>query len=171
VLIALTARPYLAYAQREVRAREAAHELRRVGVEPEAVEDLVAHDRRRGRRAREHARAGKLAHEVADLHVFGPEVVAPFADAVSLVHRDQRTVDLAEKHAKAFERQPLGRDVDELEIAGGEPARARAQLLGVERRGQIRRRYAACLQRLDLVVHERDQRRDDDRRARQQRGR
>ena len=68
----------------------------------------------------------------ADLQVFGPEVVPPFADAVRLVDRDQRDRDVAEETAEALEHQPLRGHVDERVLASGQPAHAAAGLRPVE---------------------------------------
>ena len=64
--LALARPAHLARREREVRAREAAHDLRRIGRQAEPRQDLVAHDRRRGGRAGEHARAGQLREQRAD---------------------------------------------------------------------------------------------------------
>jgi hypothetical protein len=82
--------------------------LRRVRGQAEADQDLVAHDGRGGGGAGEHARGGKLGQEAADLQVLGPEVVAPFADAVRLVDGHQRHRDVAAEAAEALEDEPLG---------------------------------------------------------------
>ncbi len=54
-------------------------------------------------------------------------------------------------------------DVEKLQRAGAEPVEDRALLGGVEARVEPRRVDAAPLQEVDLILHQRDQRRDDDR--------
>ena len=138
----------MARAQREVRAREAAEHLRRVGAEAEADQDLVADDRGGGRGAGEDARRAQLGEERADLQVVGPEVVAPLADAVRLVHGHERRRELRDERAEAGIGEPLGRDVGQLEGAGAQPREPLAHLVGGERRGEEGRGHAARLERL-----------------------
>ena len=116
-------------AQRQVRAREALQQLRRVGAEAEAHQDLVAHDRRRGRGAGQHEPRAQLGDEAADRQVLGPEVVAPLADAVGLVDRDERRAELEHQGPEARVGEPLRRDVGELEGPGPQPREPLAHLL------------------------------------------
>ena len=148
----------MAGAQREVGPGEAAEHLRRVGAEAEADEDLVADDRGGGRGAGEDARRAQLGEERADLQVVGPEVVAPLADAVGLVHGHERRRELRDERAEAGVGEPLGGDVGQLEGAGAQPREPLAHLVGGERRGEEGRGHAAGLERLDLVVHQRHER-------------
>ncbi len=122
--LALSPAVHLDRAEGEVRAGEAAHHLGCVGGQAEPRQDLVADDRGRGGRAGEHARGREIGDQSADLEVLRAEVVAPLADAVGLVHRDERDVDLVEHGPEAGERQPLGRDVHQPERAGGQPRHA-----------------------------------------------
>jgi hypothetical protein len=166
--VALAPARHLGRAQRELGAREAAHELRGVGGEAQPRQDLVAHDGSRGGRAGEHARLGMARHELAQRQVLGPEVVAPLADAVRLVDGDERAVEVLEQRAEGGLREPLGRRVDERELAARERGLAAPRLARLERRGEVGRRDAAAPERRDLVLHQRDQRRDDERRAREE---
>ena len=81
------------HAEGEVGPGEAAHVLRRVGGQPEALEDLVAYHRRGRGGAGQDARPGQQREKLADLHVLGPEVVAPLADAVGLVDGYERALE------------------------------------------------------------------------------
>ena len=168
--LALARSAHLARRQREVGAGEAAHELRRVVRQPEPRDDLVADHRRRRRGAGEHARARQLRQQMAELQVIGPEVVAPFADAVRLVDGDQRAAQLREQSAEGRRSQALGRDVQEPQLAALGAREPPSDLRGLERRRQIGRGHAARGERIDLVVHQRDERRDDQRGAGEQRG-
>jgi hypothetical protein len=131
----------------------------------EPPHDLLPH-RRRGRRGqRQPDRRADRPRLRAEQHVVGPEVVAPLADQVGLVDGEQ-------PRPRALQRLP-GLGVGEL-LRRQEDERARVA------RGEQRRR--ACARRLlrvehdrrqagrphmrELVVLQRDQRRDDDRRAR-----
>ena len=75
----------------------------------------------------------------------GPEVVAPFADAVGLVDGHQRDLDVAQQAAEAREDEPLGGDVDERVLArrpcapcGGGPRRRRGWRPGTWRSRRAR---------------------------------
>ncbi len=160
----------LAGAQGEVRPGEAVHDLGRVGRQAEARHDLVTHHRRRGRRAGQHARRAQVGEERADLEVLRAEVVAPLADAVRLVDRDQRAGERGERLPEPGRDQPLGRHVDEPDRAARDLPEPAAQLARLERGGQEGGGHAARRQRLHLIVHERDERRDDERRAGEEAG-
>ena len=138
---------------------------------PEARDDLVAHDGRRRRGAGEHARAGQLRQQLAELEVVRPEVVAPFADAVRFVDGDQRAGDPAQQAPKARRAEALGRGVEQPELAALGAREPPPDLTGLEGRRQIGRGHAAGRERLDLVVHQGDQRRDDQGGAGEQHGR
>ena len=97
--------------QRQVRAREAAHDLGRLGREAEARDDLVPDVGGRGRGAGEDAGLGVRGEDAADLEVLGAEVVAPLADAVGLVDREEGTVESAQDLPEAREDEALGRDI------------------------------------------------------------
>jgi hypothetical protein len=145
-------------AESQVRAREALQQLGRVGAEAETHQDLVAHDRRGGCRTSQHEPRAELGDEAADLQVVGPEVVAPLADAVRLVHGHERRREVRDQRAEAGVGEPLGGDVGQLESPRAQPRETLAHLVGGERRGEKRRRHAARLERPDLVVHQRDER-------------
>ena len=93
--------------------------------------------------------------------VVGPEVVAPLRDAVRLVDGEQRDLPAAEQRERGRHPQPLRRQVEQVDLAGeerrlGRPALVRG-LRGVEEPGADAERA----QGVDLVLHQRDQRRDD----------
>ena len=157
--------PHFRRAQGQVRPGEAADDLRGGGIEAEALKDLVPHDRRRGGGAGEHPGFGMIAQEVPDLEVVRAKVVTPLADAVCFVHRDERRSELLQQGAKPRIREPLRRGVDELVLLPGEPGQAIPHGGGIEGGGKERGRHPPRLEGLDLVLHERDQRGDDERGA------
>ena len=59
-------------------------------------------------------------------------------------------------------KQPLGRDVEQIELAGDQPRLDRGGLAGRQRGIQHRRLDASLDQARDLVAHQRNQRRDHD---------
>ncbi len=89
--------------------------------------------------------------------------MAPLRHAVRLVDREQRDARAVDELEAACRQQPLGRDVEEVELAGRERALDRGGGARVERRIEERGAHAELLERGDLVVHQRDQRRDDHR--------
>ena len=79
--------------QRQVGAREAVDELRRIGRQSEALQDLVPHHRGGGRRAGQHPGPRQELQQRVELQVVGTEIVAPGTDAVRLVDGHQRALD------------------------------------------------------------------------------
>ena len=127
----------------------------------------LAVGRGRRRRGERHARnARESLGEVAEREVVGPEVVTPLRHAVGFVDRDDA------ERAALQERCGLRRSTDarERHRAGrarprGTPARPRAarRRLG---RVEVGGAHAVGDERVDLVVHEGDERADDEPRAR-----
>jgi len=142
----------------DVRPVEARHEHTRV-VQPEPVEDLLPGDRIGGGRQRNARDRREALVQHRQLDVFRSEVVAPLRHAVRLVDREQRDLRTFEQREEAFGEQPFRRDIQQVEFARFE------RLLHLARRARIQRRVeegrvdAGQLQRIDLVLHQRDQRR------------
>ncbi len=131
-------------------------------VEVEARDDLVARRRSR-RRGERHARnARETALELVEHQVVLAKVVAPLRDAMRLVDRDQRQRHAGEHLERLLLHEPLGRDVEKLQGRALEIG-DHVLLLGTrECRVQERRPHARVAQRADLILHQRDQRRDHD---------
>ena len=96
----------------EVRPVEAGDDALGV-VDVERGEDVVLHERRRRGREGDGRRVAHVVAGAGDLEVVGPEVVAPLADAVRLVHGEERDAGLGERAEERLVAEPLGRDVDE----------------------------------------------------------
>ncbi len=121
----------------------------------------------RGRRGRGHDRArAEVARGVREAEVVGTEVVPPLGDAVRLVDHEQADVDAGH----ALEEAAARRSARARRRAGAAtPAAAALErrgvgarvLLGVDERDPVAE--PARGERLDLVLHQRHQRRDDDR--------
>ena len=147
----------------EVRAIERADELDRV-LQPELRRDVAAHARRRGRRVGVQADARKALRSRAELPVLRPEVVSPLADAVRLVDGDELHVALREQRQEpvaALADQPLRRHVEQPVAPLAQAGRHRRLLVRAERAVVERRRHAVADERVDLILHQRDERRDD----------
>ena len=117
-----------------------------------------------GRGQRQPRHVAMRVEQRPQLAVIGPEIMPPFADAMRFVDRDQRQPALVEQLAEALGRRPLRRDIEQVELARAKPLAGRA-------RGRSSAEVsdggadAERLGRADLVVHQRDQRRDDQRGA------
>ena len=111
---------------------------------------------------------GSRSQHAPDAAVVGPEVVAPVADAVHLVdheHPDARRERGEDVGAERRVGEALGRDeehVDDVGLEVGGDLVPLVAVVAVDRAGG----HAAAGAGVDLVAHEREQRRDDQRRTR-----
>ena len=101
------------------------------------------------------------ARRVGEAEVVRAEVVAPLRDAVRLVDDEQADAGGAQRLGEARRREALGRDVEQAHLTGGGPrqggAIGRRVLLGVD---DGRAPGSDPFEPLDLVLHERHERRD-----------
>ena len=151
--------------QRDVGAVKRTDEQARLG-DVQLLGDVVARDAVGGGRQGHHGDVGILLFERSQLGVFGTEIVAPLRDAVGLVDGKQAdSVDDGARPAANLAQQFLGRDIQQLDLALQQQVHGLAvlaiALLTVQRQGG----NAVLLQRVDLVVHQRQQGRDDDGKA------
>ena len=132
--------------------------------QPEALGDVVGDLRRGGRRRGDDRLGLQPARRVGEAEVVGPEVVAPLRDAVRLVDDEQADLDVLHRLQERRRGEALGRDVEQAQLAVGGGLQRGAVVggvaLGVDERDAAGRDLR---QRLDLVLHERDERRDDER--------
>ena len=153
-------------AQAEVGAGEAVHEdggFAAAGLaEAEVGDDVGAHLRGGGGGHGHHADAGQAVDGEAEAHVVGPEIVAPLADAVGLVDGEQIDRQCAEVAPEAFVAEAFGRDVDEFVFAGAQVAQAGHELGAFEGAVEGGGGDALFAEAVDLVLHQRDERRDHD---------
>ena len=113
----------------------------------------------RGQRQPRHVRM--IVEQRLEHAIVGPEIVPPFADAMRFVDRDQREIHVAYQPPEALGRGAFRRDIEQVELA----RRNRSIVArGRCRRRSATRRDADRIGAPDLVVHQRDQRRDDQRR-------
>ncbi len=145
----------------DVRAIETRDEHARVA-QREPLDDLLARERIGGGGERDARRVGKAFVQRGELQVLRAEVVAPLRDAVRLVDRDQRDMHSIEQFQEAGRDGALGRDVEQVEFARAQRRLDLARFARGERGVERRCAHAGLTQRGDLVLHQRDQRRDDD---------
>ena len=100
--------------------------------------------------------------EIADPKVIGAEIMAPLADAMGLVHGNERHARAAEETHGTARCKLLGRDVEKLECAAIVSVQHRIGFFERVGAGECSGRNARLLERSDLVAHERNERRDDD---------
>ena len=87
--------------------------------------------------------SGKRSCSTASSQIFGAEVVAPLRHAVRLVDREQRESAARQQLEEARRQQPLGRDVEQVELARrAAPARRARGAADVERRVEERGAHA-----------------------------
>jgi hypothetical protein len=137
----------------------------------EALADVVHHGGGGGGRQRQHPLHAHGARRLRQLQVVRTEVVAPLGDAVRLVHREQGDARAAQLVQKALVVEALRRHVQQLERPRPQPPLHLDGLVAGQGAVQPRRRDPPPLQVVDLVLHQRDERRHDHGHAvQQQRG-
>ena len=144
-------------------AVEARDEGARLG-ELQPVEDVGTGVFVGGRRQRDARNRRVAVGQLAELQVLLAEVVAPLADAVRLVDRDQAQaatlVQRIEHRQKTRVGDPLRRGVQHHEAARQQLTLHRLRAGRVERRVEESRMHASLFERTNLVVHQRNQRAD-----------
>ena len=155
--------------EREVGTLEAGDEVERIA-KGELCRDVRSHLGRGGGGERG-GRHAQLGAEPGKPPVVGPEIMAPLADAVRLVDDQAGRSDAAQRVAECAAAESLRRDVQQAQASGRQLGFHVRALVGHEARVQRGRRDTACAEPVDLVLHQRDERGDHDRRAlEQQRG-
>ena len=143
-----------------VEARRHAHRVAQAEARLDVARDL----RRRRRRRRDDRLRLQPARRVRETEVVGAEVVAPLRDAVRLVDDEQPDPRALHRLEERRRGEALGRDVQQAQLAGRRALERRAVVRAVALR--VDERDAAGRdrrERVDLVLHERDERRDDER--------
>ena len=158
----------------DVRPVEAGDELRRTG-KAEAVDDLLPGRGVGGRRQGDARHLRVTLVQGRKLDVLGAEIVPPLRDTVRLVDGEEGdpsfAIEAVEEAEEALAEQALGCHIDEVELAGKQAALGLAQGVEVERRIDEGRAHPGLKKRVDLILHQRDQRRNDDPHPRTQQGR
>ena len=146
----------------QIRAVEAREEDLRVA-EFELFDDVLAHALGGGGGEGEYRDVRNQLPHFLEAAVFRAEIVAPLADAVRLVHRQRGDFPALQARQEIRQHQPLRRDVKQLVFARVERIETPPRLSSIQRRVEKSRRHAAGFELVHLVLHQRDERRDDDR--------
>ena len=164
------------HVEREVGPLEARHDDLRLRAptlpQAQVLDDVAPHGVGGGGGDGQQAHGGRQGgHHLAQMQVVGAEVVAPGADAVRLVDGQHGQRRLAQRVEEAWVAETLGRHVDELAVAHAQLRQALGRLVGGEGGVQEGGGDAPRREGVHLVLHQRDERRDDHRRPpRHQRG-
>ena len=130
--------------------------------QPELLDDLGAGHGVRGGRQGDTRHLGVALVEDGEPDVLRPEVVAPLRYAVGLIDGEKRQaasgVERVQETKKALCHQPLGRHVDEIQLAGQQPLDDHAGRFRIQAGIQEGSPGARLGERVDLILHERDQR-------------
>src|SRR5690606_28958608 len=126
--------------------------------------------RRRGGQ-QQHLADTELALVVRQLQVIRAKVVAPLGDAVRLVDHQQGNRYLGDEVAKALVLQALHRDHQNLQLTTARAVHYLGGLLAALRRVDAGRGYTMGMQKGQLILHQRQQRRDHQSQVRQVQGR
>ena len=132
-----------------------------VGLDVEAGADIVKHLRRRRGGECQHALGVVQLRVTGQLQVIGSEVVPPLRDAVRFVDGEQADGYAVYGLAKALVVEPFRRHVEQPHRPGAYTIHHLAILLQAQARIEPGGADAAGVQRVDLVLHQRDQRRHD----------
>ncbi len=125
--------------------------------------DLRRRGRRRGGGHAEHRRVAERLERAPDEEVVRPEVVPPHADAVHLVDHDEADADRAQRLDECGIAEALGRRVEDPRAPLGDVADPARRHLLIERGVDERRRGGDLRRQLvDLILHQRDERGEDE---------
>ncbi len=146
--------------QPEVRPVEIADLHQRIA-QAEARDDVLPHRRRGGRCQRQPDRRAERLGLRAEQQVIGAEIAAPLADQVRFIHGEQPCASPPQRVAGLCVGQLLGRGEHErVRIARGQ--QRRRPRAGRLLRVQHDRPQSSRPQVAQLIILQRDQRRDDD---------
>ena len=145
----------------QVRPVKGSNQDRRVA-QSQLLDDVTLHLGRRGRRECMDACAWKGLSQTSQLPVLGDEVMAPLADAVRFIDDDGGKPRAVQHLPETWRGHALGGDVQQVELAAPAAMLDAPEFIridvAVHRRGGV----PAGGQPIDLVLHERNQWRDDD---------
>ncbi|MNF56383.1 hypothetical protein D3C84_378670 [compost metagenome] len=108
---------------------------------------------------------GKQLGQLAQLQVFGAEVMTPLRNAVGFVDGEQRNIKALQERQHARLDQAFWCQVQHFHFATLDPCGQVTLLLGAQGRIEGRGGNTQFVQGRDLIVHQRNQRRNHDRQA------
>ena len=129
--------------------------------ERQLLHDILRHRLRSRSRQREHGHRRQDVAHPGDTQVSRTEVVPPLRDTVRLIHRYQIHVHLGQPGREQFARHPFGRDVQEFDVAVHAIVERDVDVARTHAGVDGDRRDTAAAQRIDLVLHQRHERRHD----------
>ncbi len=129
-------------------------------LELEAQGDVLGHGRRGGRCQGDRRDTAEASTVLPQPREVGAEVMAPLADAVRLVHRQAAHRQLREHPCEVRLTEALGGDVEEVQVPRRRGVQSARPLRSADRGVHVSGPDTAGLERVDLVLHEGDQRAD-----------
>ena len=147
--------------EREIGTREGTHEDLRLP-RKKHLRNVGARARCCARRDREDRRIAELTRDLAQPAILGTKIVPPGGNAMGLVDRQQRHAPLGEQRQSPTLREPLGRDIEQLDTTRSDTRAGLHVIRVILGRMQGRSGEARLRERAQLIAHQRDERRDDD---------
>ena len=145
----------------QVGPAEVAHEHRRIA-KPKLNGDILANGFGCGRRIGVDRRIGKAVAQPSQFAILGTEVMSPGADAVCFIDCKEGDVLVLQELERSRRDQSFRRHIQQAQLAGFDLLGDLSLFVDRERAVHRRGRNAARGERIDLVLHEREQRRHDD---------
>ncbi len=130
--------------------------------EAELLDDVVADALRGAGREGSNRAVGKEFAETAELAVLGAEVVAPFGDAMGFVDGKEGDGHAPEPSGCAVEGDAFWREIEQAVVTFAGLTKDKCALVAGKRAIEKTGGDAHLLELRDLVLHERDERGDDD---------
>jgi hypothetical protein len=155
--------------EREVRPGESADALEGLA-QAEHGGDVIADDGRGGGGESDALRVADLFQRLAEAQVVRAEIMAPLAEAVRLVHGEERDFDACQRIEETLGAEAFGRDIDEFVFPAAHAVEALLLLRPGERGVDHGGGDAAGGERVHLVLHQRDERGNHQRHAAETQG-
>ena len=133
--------------------------------DPKGAADIPRHLRRRRGGERQHGPQPQFFHHARQPQIFRAKIVSPLRDAVRLIDGHERDLHAPQPIQKRLTREPLRSHIEQLQLSGPQIRIHPLRLFRGQARIQPRRRHAARPQRIDLIFHQRDERRNHQRRS------
>ena len=100
--------------------------------------------------------------EDAQLLVFRAEIVSPLADAMRFINRKQGRIDPPQQTEETFRQQAFGRDIEHVQLPGQQRLLHLPLFGNGQRAVEESRLHPQLPQGIHLILHQGNQRRDDD---------